>query len=212
MHSQTTLEARYSREVHRKGYLVVKRAFDIIAAGLLLVVGVPIILMACFAVWLEDPQLVIVLQQQRVGQFGRLFLCYKIRTMGCESVRTVESLEDIIRKPPNDGRITKVGRFLRTYSIDELPQLINVLNGSMSLVGPRPFVPEEQNLIPDPYQQRLLMRPGLTGLSQVSGRSTLPFEEAMSLDLEYIQQASLKMDFAILLRTVSAVLLGRGAL
>ncbi len=137
--------------------------------------------------------------------------------MGRDAEQRLEGLRDLneltgpVFKIKADPRVTRVGRFLRKYSIDELPQLINVLQGHMSLVGPRPPVPGEVNRYEPLQRRRLSLRPGLTGLWQVSGRNLLGFDEWVRLDLQYIDEWSLWRDFKILLKTVPAVLTGRGA-
>jgi lipopolysaccharide/colanic/teichoic acid biosynthesis glycosyltransferase len=155
--------------------------------------------------------------QRRVGKDGHTFTMVKFRTM----VRDAESLRakllaanegaGLLFKMRSDPRVTRTGRWLRRYSIDELPQLLNVITGSMSLVGPRPPLPEETRKYGPDVRRRLLVKPGLTGLWQVSGRSDLPWDEAVRLDLRYVEDWSLAMDALILWKTVRAVLGGNGA-
>lgn len=155
--------------------------------------------------------------QTRTGLHGRTFRMFKLRSMrvGAEALRqdldAVNEVDGPVFKLRQDPRITGLGRWLRRTSLDELPQLLNVLRGDMSLVGPRPPLPDEVAEY-EPWQlRRLSMRPGLTGLWQVSGRSAVPFERWMALDLEYIDRWSLWLDLELLLRTVPAVVSGRGA-
>jgi lipopolysaccharide/colanic/teichoic acid biosynthesis glycosyltransferase len=143
---------------------------------------------------------------RRVGRGGREFRMYKFRTMVTNA--------DRIGGPSTadtDPRLTTTGRFLRRYKLDELPQLVNVLRGQMSLVGPRPPLPEEVAAYPADMRRRLAVRPGLTGLWQVSGRSDLPFEEAVKLDLRYVENWSFTLDLVILARTLAAVWRAAGA-
>ncbi|QPC84452.1 sugar transferase [Phototrophicus methaneseepsis] len=195
---------------------LVKRALDIIIVVLTSVAWVPVFLVTALAVKLDSSGPVIY-RQQRIGENGREFSMYKFRTM----VTNADELRDQIieqhqldpRHPkiPDDPRITKVGKFLRRLSLDELPNLINVLRGEMSMVGPRPPMPDEVALYEPWHRQRLNIIPGITGLWQVSGRSEVPFDEMCLLDIYYIENWSLKMDIQILLRTIPRVLLRSGA-
>jgi lipopolysaccharide/colanic/teichoic acid biosynthesis glycosyltransferase len=159
----------------------------------------------------------VLFRQQRVGLNGELFTLWKFRTMVRDAPEQKATLSDaneaagVLFKLRRDPRITPVGRFLRRFSIDELPQLFHVLSGKMSLVGPRPPVPDEVARYEADVHRRLLVKPGLTGLWQVSGRSNLPWDEAIRLDLYYVDHWSPGMDFAILLKTLSAVIRGVGA-
>jgi exopolysaccharide biosynthesis polyprenyl glycosylphosphotransferase len=153
-------------------------------------------------------------RQERVGRDGRTFRIWKLRTMvvGAASLPiTGNDVDGLLFKLHHDPRVTRFGRFLRRWSLDELPQLFNVVTGSMSLVGPRPPLPTEVARYGDDVRRRLLVRPGLTGLWQVSGRSDLPWDEAVRLDLQYVENWSLALDVVILLRTGAAVLRRRGA-
>ncbi|WP_405650455.1 sugar transferase [Streptomyces sp. NBC_00019] len=157
-------------------------------------------------------------RQQRVGRFGDHFTMFKFRTMrpDSEALRTElehlnQNSDGLLFKVKEDPRITRVGSFLRRTSLDELPQLLNVIGGHMSLVGPRPSLPEEVEEYPSEVKRRLLVKPGLTGLWQVSGRSDLPWDEAVRLDLGYVDNWSMGLDLSILARTGSAVVRGTGA-
>jgi lipopolysaccharide/colanic/teichoic acid biosynthesis glycosyltransferase len=154
----------------------------------------------------------------RSGQGNREITVYKFRSMFRDADTKRQALlefnecgDSVLFKMRQDPRVTRVGRLLRQFSLDELPQLINVLNGSMSLVGPRPPLPEEVERYQGEVRRRLLVKPGLTGLWQVSGRSDLSWEESVRLDLYYVENWSLGFDFAIIARTVWAVLRRRGA-
>jgi lipopolysaccharide/colanic/teichoic acid biosynthesis glycosyltransferase len=156
-------------------------------------------------------------RQVRVGQHRREFVIYKFRTMYTDAEDRLQDLrhlnehDGVLFKMKNDPRVTPIGRWLRRYSIDELPQLINVLKGEMSLVGPRPPLDSEVDQYPADMHRRLVVKPGLTGLWQVSGRSDLSWEESMRLDLRYVENWSLTLDVVILLRTCTAVLRSSGA-
>jgi exopolysaccharide biosynthesis polyprenyl glycosylphosphotransferase len=196
---------------------VVKRFVDVVGAAGALAVTAPLLLLIALAVRLTSRGPVIY-RSTRLGQGSREITVLKFRTMvrDADKIRTnlleLNECEDgLLFKIRNDPRITKVGRFLRQFSLDELPQLFNVLTGSMSLVGPRPPLPDEVERYQGDVRRRLLVKPGLTGLWQVSGRSDLPWEESVRLDLYYVENWSLGFDFAIIARTVSAVLRRRGA-
>ncbi len=154
-------------------------------------------------------------RQERLGLDGRPFWCRKFRTMRLGAEREGASLEsefdDVLFKIRSDPRVTRVGRALRRYSLDELPQLLNVLGGSMSLVGPRPPLKTEAQLYGHDVERRLLVKPGMTGLWQVSGRSDLPWAESVRLDLYYVENWSIALDLQIMARTITAVIAGRGA-
>jgi exopolysaccharide biosynthesis polyprenyl glycosylphosphotransferase len=193
-----------------------KRAFDVIGAAFALIVTVPLMAVMAVLVRLESPG-PILYRSQRIGRGGRVFTFYKLRSMvdGAHAKRGdlahLNECDGPVFKISNDPRVTRIGRWLRRTSIDEIPQFINVLKGEMSLVGPRPPIPEEVARY-EPWQlRRLSVRPGLTCLWQISGRSRIGFEEWMRLDLQYIRNLSLWMDLKILLRTIPAVLSRDGA-
>jgi lipopolysaccharide/colanic/teichoic acid biosynthesis glycosyltransferase len=200
----------------RRSQRTLKRAFDLVAGGLL-VVGLAPVLVACtLAVRLSGPG-PILFRQLRVGRNGKVFYIHKYRSM----VRDAEERQPALRAVGNeadgplfklqrDPRVTRVGRVLRAWSLDELPQLFDVLRGDMSLVGPRPFVTHEVDLS-DPWARiRLRVKPGVTGLWQVAGRHRLSFDDLVRYDLFYIENWSLSMDLLILLRTIPTVLLHSG--
>lgn len=191
---------------------VLKRTFDIVASSLLLLVLAPAFLATAIAIRSEGPG-PIFYTQQRIGRRGRPFAMIKFRSMVRGADDQLASLLDLqgttnrpFFKVTNDPRITRVGRFIRRHSIDELPQLLNVVAGQMSLVGPRPQRPEEVALYDEVVERRLLVKPGMSGLWQVSGRSVLAWEDALRLDLYYVENWSFLQDLMILFRTVRAVI------
>ncbi len=210
-----TAEARAAHEDAL--YVVCKRAIDIFVSLAAVLILSPIILLAILAIKLYDGGPVL-FSQARVGKKGREFRCFKFRSMivNAEAVRSTlidqnEHADQRTFKIMNDPRVTLPGRILRRFSIDELPQLINILRGDMSIVGPRPPLPSEVALYSAYDFQRLAVKPGLTCIWQVSGRSRLAFPNQVKMDLEYIRNRSLKTDLAIILKTVPAVLSGDGA-
>jgi len=196
---------------------VAKRGLDLLVALAALIVLSPLLLLTALLIKLEDGGPVF-FAQTRVGKGGREFKFLKFRSMCVDAeqkrARVVASAqqEDSVRfKLAQDPRVTRVGRNIRRTSIDELPQLLNVLRGDMTLVGPRPPIPSEVAKYPPHQRRRLDVEQGITCTWQVSGRSLIPFEEQVELDLGYIRTRSLALDFALLLRTIPAVLSGRGA-
>lgn len=193
-----------------------KRLLDLILASIALVTLFPIMVITALAIRIESPGPVI-FRQKRVGKWGKPFICYKFRSMVIDAEARKKELlrsnevDGPVFKMQVDPRVTRVGRIIRKLSIDELPQLFNVFKGDMSLVGPRPPVPQEVNQYKFDHLRRLDAVPGLTGLQQVSGRSDLSFERWVELDMQYISQQSLRKDIEILLKTIPAVLLGKGA-
>ena len=196
--------------------LVVKRAVDLVLASFLLVLALPVLGLAALAIKLDAPREPVIFRQQRVGLHGRRFTCLKLRTMvpNAEALRAGLAARNEMHGPVfkvrDDPRITRPGRVLRRYSLDELPQLWNVLRGDMSLVGPRPQLPDEVRAYRPDFRRRLALRPGLTCLWQVSGRNRVDFADWMALDLRYVDNWSLWLDLAILLRTIPTVLIGSG--
>ncbi|MFI5906564.1 sugar transferase [Dactylosporangium sp. NPDC051541] len=195
---------------------LVKALVDRAGAVALLVLASPLLAVLALAVRAESAGPVL-FRQVRVGKDGHEFVIYKFRTMHIDAearlaeLRHLNEVDGALFKLRNDPRVTRVGRLLRKFSLDELPQLLNVIGGSMSLVGPRPPLPEEVAVYPDDARRRLAVRPGMTGLWQVSGRSDLSWDEAVRLDLQYVENWSLSLDLVILLRTLSAVTRGAGA-
>jgi exopolysaccharide biosynthesis polyprenyl glycosylphosphotransferase len=196
---------------------VVKTVFDRTAAMVGLILISPLLLAIAVAVRVTSPGPAI-FRQERVGKGGSTFTMYKFRSMREDAEQVLEAVAEKNKhdggpmfKAPEDPRVTKVGAFIRRFSLDELPQLWNVVKGDMALVGPRPPLPREVSQYDDIAHRRLLVRPGLTGLWQVSGRSDLTWEESVRLDLYYIDNWSVVSDIAILGRTGSAVVNGKGA-
>lgn len=196
---------------------VLKPLADRFVAGLLLALFAPLMLVIACAVKADSPGPVFY-RQTRVGLNGRTFVIFKFRTMVVNADRLLAELRatnsndgGLLFKIRRDPRITRVGGFLRRYSIDEIPTLLNVFRGEMSMVGPRPALPEEVAAYGPDLLRRLAVKPGVTGLWQVSGRSDLPWEEAVRLDLEYVDHPSARLDLVILGRTLGAVVSGRGA-
>jgi len=183
----------------------VKRTIDL-AIGLLgSVISAPVVALLALAIRLESPGHPIY-TQTRVGRDGRPFSIYKLRTM----VRGAEFTGAGLAIQEGDPRITRVGRFLRRYSLDELPNLYNVLRGEMSIVGPRPTLPAQVQQYTDRQRGRLAVKPGITGWAQINGRASLPWAERIELDLYYVKHQSLGLDLRIMIRTVGMVLRGKG--
>jgi Sugar transferases involved in lipopolysaccharide synthesis len=201
-----------------------KRSIDLLLAATALVITSPFLIGAGIAVRVSTPGPAL-FRQTRVGLSGAPFVILKFRTMyldGDDSEHraiverqlngsTQPTSESGVFKLTNDVRVTRLGRILRRTSIDELPQLLNVLRGDMSLVGPRPSLPWEVALFRPEHLARFSVKPGITGLWQVSGRSRMTFAQALDLDVQYVQRRSLRMDAAILLKTIPAVVSRRGA-
>jgi lipopolysaccharide/colanic/teichoic acid biosynthesis glycosyltransferase len=199
------------------GTAAMKRTFDITVSFLFLLLLSPLFLLIGVAVWIEDGGCVF-FAQTRVGQYGRHFKMFKVRSMCLDAEQRLKDLmaknqhrEGITFKIKDDPRITRVGKWLRKYSFDELPQLYNVLIGDMSLVGPRPPVPREVAKYSLIDRRRLAARPGITCLWQISGRSEIDFSGQVKLDVDYIESQSLWFDLRIIARTIPAVLSGKGA-
>lgn len=207
----------YVEPVLRGGWrAAAKRTFDIVGAGLGLLVASPMVAAAAIAIRLDSPGPVL-FKQTRVGRNSRPFLVLKLRTMVVDAEARLADLHDLneadgpLFKMAADPRITRIGRFLRKMSIDEIPQLWNVLRGEMSLVGPRPALPHETEEWDALLTQRLRVKPGITGMWQVNGRSNASFEDYTRLDLYYVDNWSLTTDVAILLKTVPVVMFRQGA-
>jgi lipopolysaccharide/colanic/teichoic acid biosynthesis glycosyltransferase len=197
------------RAVEERRARAVKRLFDAFGAVVGLVLAAPVIAAAALAIAVCDGGPV-VFRQQRIGLGGRPFTLFKLRTMVPDAEERAPPVP-IRTKPADDPRVTGVGWWLRRLSIDELPQLVNVLRGEMSLVGPRPPLPAEAARYEPWEHRRQTVLPGMTGLWQVSGRADLPVERWVPLDLQYVDRWSLWLDLVLLARTVPAVLGGRGA-
>ena len=200
-----------------RNYFVAKRLMDLALVFLSLPLVIPVLALCALLIKLESPGGPVVFKQQRTGKGGKRFAMYKFRTMvpNAEELKLQLAHLNVLQWPdfkiPDDPRITRVGKFLRKSSLDELPQIINILRGEMSFVGPRPtsFSPETYDLW---HTERLDVTPGLTGLWQIHGRAEMEFDDRVRLDVAYIERRSLALDFMILLRTVTAVLERKGAL
>jgi lipopolysaccharide/colanic/teichoic acid biosynthesis glycosyltransferase len=201
----------------RTGYLIAKRVMDIGGAAFGLVLFLPIFLIVAVLNKLEDPRGPVFYKQTRVGKNGKEFKMYKFRSMVCDADQQLESLmhlnevDGAMFKMKDDPRITKVGKFIRKTSIDELPQFWNVLRGDMSLVGPRPPLPGEVEEYTKYEKQRLLVTPGCTGLWQVSARNSVGFSEMVELDLKYIREQSIGKDILIIFRTAYVMIKSKNA-
>ena len=216
---------RRGSNVEGLNYLV-KRIFDVVCASLILIVAMPIIALAALAIFIFDGR-PIFFRQQRIGAQGRRFEMLKLRTMKTSAADSVHRqyvqrwISDgrnanadgnggAVFKLANDSRVTSVGRILRKFSLDELPQLFNVVRGDMSLIGPRPALPYEVEHYQDWHRRRLEGLPGITGLWQVSGRNQVSFDEMVKLDVKYLEDWSLTTDIRILFRTIPVLLRGEG--
>lgn len=212
-----SLAVDVQHEQHRYIYRVDKRIFDFVASLIGLVILSPVFLIVAIAIKLEDPVGPIFYAQVRLGKQQRKFKMYKFRSMVVDAdkeLRKLLNLNDVdgaMFKMKEDPRVTTVGRFIRKYSLDELPQLVNVLLGQMSLVGPRPPLPREVAEYTDFDKQRLVVKPGCTGLWQVTLRSEADFEEMVRLDLEYIDRRGFWFDLYVLIRTIVVFFKPNGA-
>ncbi len=200
---------------------IAKRAFDIIFSYTVLVFGFPLFLILGLIVKLSSKGPVL-FKQVRIGEKKKPFVFYKFRTMYMNNNHDLhkEYVKELITsnkkagnayKIEKDPRVTPIGRFLRRTSLDELPQFFNVLKGDMSVIGPRPPIPYELRYYKDWHFQRLETKPGITGLWQVSGRTLLPFDEMVRLDIEYNKKRSFALDLYILIKTIPAIIAGKGA-
>lgn len=196
------------RQHRRYGYRFIKRVFDFVASLLGLIILSPLFLLIAIAIKVEDPKGAVFYSQTRLGRGEVPFKMYKFRSMVSNADELLEKLlkdneiDGAMFKMQDDPRVTKIGRFIRKYSIDELPQLLNVLQGSMSLVGPRPPLPREVEEYSDYDKQRLAVKPGCTGLWQATVRNSVGFDEMVKLDLTYISKRSVAFDVYILFKTV----------
>ena len=214
------LEQKEKKTFNEITYSFLKRTVDITASATVLLLLSPVFLVTSLAIR-KDSDGPAMFTQKRIGKDGKLFEIYKFRTMVPDADKKLFELLDkdekareeykVNKKLKNDPRITKVGNFLRKTSIDELPQLINVLKGDMSLVGPRPYLPREKEDMGDYYNTIIESKPGITGLWQVSGRSNTTFEERLHFDEEYNEKKSFTYDMGLLVKTVGSVVKGDGA-
>ncbi len=195
-------------------YRVFKRVADIFCSLVCLIVLIIVLPFIALAIKIDTPGPVF-FYQLRVGRYGNLFKIVKLRTMELDAEKNMDSRVFKNRRSPfvqrkNDPRVTRVGKFLRRSSLDELPQLFCVLRGTMSFIGPRPFIPEEVELLKEEHLHRLTVKPGMTGLAQVNGRGSLPLEARMAKDLEYIKNMSPWLDIKILFFTIFSVFNRKG--
>ncbi|MEK3732524.1 MULTISPECIES: sugar transferase [Paenibacillus] len=212
-YAKAALEERDSKA----SYLVIKRIMDVMLALIGLVLLSPLFILVALLIKMEDPKGSVFFYQTRIGKNERPFRMYKFRSMVSNAEELLEKLLDqnevggAMFKMKEDPRITKIGKFIRKTSIDELPQLWNVVRGDMSLVGPRPALPREVMQYTSYDKQRLSVSPGCTGLWQVSGRNNLSFQEMLELDLEYIERRNLWLDIKVMLRTVKVMVFPNSA-
>ncbi len=210
-------ELRTKAVKERKLYWAVKRMFDICASLTALVALSPLFLIVAILIYIDDPHGSPIFSQIRVGRNGKRFKFYKFRSMVVNAEDMLEDLQDKnektgpVFKIKNDPRMTRVGRFIRKTSIDELPQLVNVLRGDMSIVGPRPPLVREVEKYNDYQSLRLLVTPGLTCYWQViKGRDEIPFDEWVDLDIKYIRERSIWIDLKLIVKTVKVSFTGQG--
>jgi len=204
----------------KSSYLLIKRSIDIIGASTGLLLTLPVFLVVCLMYLFGDSRGPLFFKQKRFGRYGKLFKIYKFRSMVINADEKLKRNKDLYEKyiknnykleQDEDPRITSLGRFLRKTSLDELPQLINVLKGDMSLVGPRPIVEEELREYKNNREDFLSVKPGLTGYWQVSGRSNVGYPERVEIELYYVYNQSLILDLKIIFKTIWVVFLKRGA-
>lgn len=186
-----------------------KRIFDIVASGVVLIVVLPLLLVVALWIKLDSPGPVFFLQK-RAGVNGKPFRIFKFRTMVHRAPDQIDQHNEQVVSAGRDSRITRAGSFIRATSIDELPQLINILKGDMSVVGPRPVLMEQKEVVPPGYMKRFDVRPGLTGLAQVRGRRSLGWLHQLAFDAEYVDKQNFFYDLAIIFTTVKVVLTGSG--
>ncbi len=187
---------------------VAKRAFDLAGGALALALASPLLLLCAIAVWLDSGSPVI-FSHDRLGLNGKLFRMLKFRSM-YRNAADLRNADGSTYNGPNDPRVTRVGRWLRRLSLDELPQLLNVFRGEMSLIGPRPDIPDALSRYRAGDELRLQVKPGITGWAQIHGRNSIAWERRRDLDLEYVQKRSFSMDMRIIVYTIPLALLGHG--
>lgn len=202
---------------HQYGYRIMQRLFGIVASSIALVLISPLLLIIAICIKIDDPSGPVFYTQERVGKDEKHFRMIKFRSMVSNADQLLEKLKSqnevsgAMFKMKNDPRITRVGRVIRKYSLDELPQLFNVIKGDMSIVGPRPPLPSEVAQYTDYDKQRLMVTPGATGMWQVGGRNDVDFDEMVRLDLTYIQERSVWLDLKIMFETVKIMIKPNGA-
>lgn len=198
-------------------YSFIKRCFDFIAALCAVIILSPLLIIVALLIFIDDPKGSPIFKQIRVGRNGKEFRMYKFRSMVVNAEEILKTLQDKnekdgpVFKMKNDPRITRVGRFIRKTSIDELPQLFNIIKGDMSIVGPRPALKKEVAVYTEVQKQRLLVRPGLTCIWQVQPhRDAISFDDWVKMDIDYINRRSLLLDLKLIFRTVLVVITGQG--
>jgi lipopolysaccharide/colanic/teichoic acid biosynthesis glycosyltransferase len=199
---------RTYHSLRNRSYLLLKRAFDVILAALGIAVLLPFLPLVAVLIKL-DSRGPVFFTQERLGQNGELFTLYKLRTM-VENAGGIKNPDGSCFVAKNDARLTRVGRFLRDYSLDELPQLLNILKGDMSVVGPRPDTPGAPGLDGELFQKKRLVKPGLTSLASIHGRNAIPWGERVAWELKYVDNVSWKLDLYILFKTVFLVIRREG--
>lgn len=216
MESEKTINEIKGELNHKKVQLLIKRFFDIVFSLFLLILLSPLFLILIIWISIDSPGGAI-FKQIRVGENGKEFIIYKFRSMikNADKMFNKEVNEDnkdtFVFQEKDDPRITRSGKFLRKTSLDELPQLINIIKGDMSLIGPRPEIPEIVKTYSHRDKIRLLMKPGVSGLAQVKGRGNLELSETINYDIEYIDKFSLAMDFKVFFKTIKVVFTREGA-
>ena len=201
----------------KKNFWLKKRTFDLVVSLLALLILSPFLLILYIFIFIDDPHGSPIFRQKRVGRHGKLFTMYKFRTMVCNAeelkkqLETQNEMDGPVFKIKNDPRITRMGHFLRTTSIDEILQLVNVVKGDMSLVGPRPPLPDEVAKYDDYQKLRLVVTPGLTCIWQTaSDRNDIPFDEWVEMDIDYIEHRTMLMDLKVLFKTALVVITREG--
>ncbi|WP_175073495.1 sugar transferase [Terribacillus sp. AE2B 122] len=200
-----------------KTYLIIKRFIDVFVSAVSIILLLPVFLLIALFIKIEDRKGTVIFSQVRVGKNGQTFNMYKFRSMVSNAEELLEDLLEHneasgpIFKIKEDPRITKIGKILRKTSLDELPQLLNVLIGNMSLVGPRPALPREVKLYSNYEKERLKVTPGLTCYWQVQGRSNIGFEEQVKLDIKYINEKSIVLDLMLIIKTIRVLFGSKGA-
>ncbi len=201
----------------RRIYYIFKRIFDILASLIALVVLFPLMLLIALVIFIDDPHGSPFFVQERVGKNGSVFKFYKFRSMVVNAEKLRDSLDELnekdgpVFKIKNDPRVTRIGRLIRRTSLDELPQLLNILKGDMSIVGPRPALPDEVSQYSEYSSQRLLVTPGLTCLWQAStNRDSIGFDEWVSLDIKYITEQCFRLDIKLILKTIRVIFTAQG--
>ena len=220
--NEQRVETKVARErsIQKSGYRIMKRIFDVIMSAMALVVLSPVFLVTAIAIYMEDGGGVFY-TQKRVGESEKIFAIYKFRSMRLDADKIHEQMkveygsEDVSFKLKEDPRVTKVGEFIRKYNIDELPQLINILKGEMSIVGPRPLpvyeYEEEKLRYGNRYAERYQVPQGLTCKWQISDRSEVEFEDRMQMDVDYAEECGFFMDISLIIKTALACIMGKAA-